>query len=71
MIKILKKLIFTLLLVTTLSACSSMKQLLSTAGSIAGAAYARDKGENAWLGSIAGGIIGNLAGQMITQARPY
>jgi len=59
------------LLITILSGCSSVKQGLQTVGSLAGASYARNKGENALLGSIAGGIIGNLAGQMITQARPY
>jgi len=67
----LKKVLIIITLTLTLSGCSSMKQLLSTAGSIAGAAYARDKGENAWVGSIVGGMVGNLAGQMITQARPY
>ena len=67
----IKNILMSMTLVLILSGCSSMKQLLSTAGSIAGASYARDKGENAWLGSIVGGLIGNLAGQMISQSRPY
>ena len=67
----LKGILISVVFTLTLSGCSSMKQLLSTAGSIAGAAYARDKGENAWVGSFVGGMVGNLAGQMITQARPY
>ncbi len=65
------KILITISLVVGLSGCSSLKQVLATAGSFAGAAYARDKGENAYLGSIAGGLIGNLAGQMISQSRPY
>ena len=67
----IKNILISMTFVVLLSGCSSMKQLLSTAGSVAGAAYARDKGENAWLGSIAGGLVGNLAGQMISQSRPY
>ncbi len=67
----IKHLILVTVLAITLSGCSSLKQVLATAGSFAGAAYARDKGENVYLGSIAGGLIGNLAGQMISQSRPY
>jgi len=67
----IKQVLITSLLLITLSGCSSLKQVLATAGSFAGASYARDKGENVYLGSIAGGLIGNLAGQMISQARPY
>ena len=72
----IKKTLITLsfipLLVLPLSGCStSLKQTLETAGSFTGASYARNTGENVLLGAIAGGLIGNLAGQMITQARPY
>ncbi|MEE9444184.1 MAG: hypothetical protein V3V19_00825 [Cocleimonas sp.] len=68
----INKLLLPVFLVTLLSACSSLKQGTQTIGSIIGASIAKNKGENILLGSIAGGVLGGLTGQMITsQLRPY
>lgn len=64
----IKSTIILCILTFSLTGCSIFKQGLKTAGSVAGGAYASEKGENVILGTLVGGLIGTLAGQAISQS---
>ena len=67
----MKKTLFVtiILLGLLLSACSNTKQGMATLGSLVGVIYATSKDENVFLGSLAGGAIGSVVGQVATQVQ--
>ncbi len=64
----IRKLISFTIIALALTGCSNRKEGMTTLGSLSGVIIAASTGKNILVGSVTGGLVGNIAGQVTTQA---